>query len=112
MNANTNKTVYGTEIYYSSNNNKKNQAGLNSEILAKLFVNNLSSSLKTKNRGIRAARYTVVHNNTVPAILIELGFMSNNSDFDKITNPTFQYNAAKEIHKTLLEVFELYPTGR
>jgi N-acetylmuramoyl-L-alanine amidase len=38
--------------------------------------------------------------------------MSNNSDFDKITNPTFQYNAAKEIHKTLLEVFELYPTGR
>lgn len=112
MNANTNKSVYGTEIYYSSSNNKRNNAGLNSEAFAKLFVNNLSSSLKTKNRGTRAARYTVVHNNTVPAILIELGFMSNKSDFDRISNEDFQYEAARVIYETLLEVFELYPTGR
>lgn len=112
MNANTNKSVYGTEVYYSESNNKKNKAGLNSEILAKLFVNNLSSSLNTKNRGIRAARYTVVHKNTVPAVLIELGFMSNKDDFAKISDPGFQYKAAKVIYETLLQVFELYPTGR
>ena len=112
MNANTNTSVYGTEIYYSNNNNKRNSAGLNSETLAKLFVNNLSSSLKTNNRGTRAAKYTVVHKNTVPAILVELGFMSNKNDFTKITNSTFQYEAAKSIYETLLMVFELYPTGR
>jgi N-acetylmuramoyl-L-alanine amidase len=112
MNANTNKSVYGTEVYYSNSNNKKNKAGLNSETLAKLFVNNISSSLKTNNRGTRAAQYTVVHKNTVPAVLIELGFMSNSSDFAKITDSSFQYNAAKAIYETLLQVFELYPTGR
>ncbi|NLP15945.1 MAG: hypothetical protein GX379_02735 [Clostridiales bacterium] len=112
MNANTNASIYGTEIYYSNDNNKMNSAGLNSEMLAKFFVDSLSSSLGTKNRGTRAAKYTVVHRNTVPAILIELGFMSNKSDFDKISNPEFQHKAAMAIYETLLQIFELYPTGR
>ena len=112
MNANTNASIYGTEIYYSNNNNKKNKAGLNSETLANIFVNSLSGALNTKNRGTRAAKYTVVHNNTVPAILIELGFMSNKNDFAKISDPAFQYEAARVIYETLLQVFELYPTGR
>jgi N-acetylmuramoyl-L-alanine amidase len=112
MNANTNTSVYGTEIYYSNDNNKRNSAGLNSETFAKLFVNNLSSSLKTNNRGTRAAKYTVVHKNTVPAILVELSFMSNKNDFAKITNSTFQNEAAKAIYETLLMIFEKYPTLR
>lgn len=112
LNANTNKSVYGTEVYYSSSNNTKNQAGLNSETLAKIFVNNISSTLNTKNRGVRAAKYTVVHKNTVPAVLIELAFMSNKDDFNRLSNYTFQYKAAKEIYETLLQVFKQYPTGR
>ena len=112
MNANTKKTVYGTEVYYSNSNNKKNSSGLDSETLAKLFVNNLSSSLGTRNRGIRAERYTVVHKNTVPAVLVELAFMSNANDFAKISDPEFQYEAAKVLYETVLQVFELYPTGR
>lgn len=112
MNASTNQSVHGTEVYYSTNNNKPNSAGLNSETLAKIFVNNLSYSLNTVNRGAKAARYTVVHNNTVPAVLIELGFMSNKNEFAKISDPVFQYEAAKVIYETLLQVFELYPTGR
>lgn len=112
MNASTSSSVHGTEVYYSTKNNSKNKAGLNSETLAKLLANNLSSSLKTNNRGAKAARYTVVHNNTVPAVLIELGFMSNKNDFAKITDPSLQYEAAKVIYETLLQVFELYPTGR
>jgi len=112
MNANTNKSVYGTEVYYSTSNNSKNKAGLNSETLAKLFVNNISNALNTYNRGIRAEKYTVVHKNTVPAVLIELGFMSNQNEFNKLSNPEFQYKAARVIYETLLQVFELYPTGR
>ncbi|HPU63678.1 MAG TPA: N-acetylmuramoyl-L-alanine amidase, partial [Mobilitalea sp.] len=112
MNASTSKSVYGTEVYYSTSNNKPNKAGLTSEILAKLFVNNITYALNTFNRGIRAEKYTVVHKNTVPAVLIELGFMSNQNEFNKLSNPDFQYLAAKTIYETLLQVFELYPTGR
>jgi N-acetylmuramoyl-L-alanine amidase len=112
MNASTSSSAYGTEVYYSTSNNKANAAGLNSEKLAKIFVNNLCKTLNMKNRGAKAARYTVVHKNTVPAVLIELGFMSNKNDFAKITNSSFQYEAAKVIYETLLQVFEQYPTGR
>lgn len=112
MNANTNKSVTGTEVYYSASNNKKNKAGLNSETLAKLFVNSLSKALNTTNRGTRAEVYTVVHKNTVPAVLIELGFMSNQNELRKLTDSEFQYKAAKTIYETLLQVFESYPTGR
>jgi N-acetylmuramoyl-L-alanine amidase len=112
MNANLNRTVYGTEVYYADHNNSPNRAGLTSKKLADLFSDRISSKLGTKNRGSRSERYTVVYKNTVPAVLIELGFMSTESDFEKLSNPTFQENAAKTIYETLLEVFEKYPTGR
>lgn len=112
MNASLDKTVYGTEVYYSNNNNKANNSGLNSSTMASFFVNNLSAGLGTKNRGTRAERYTVVHNNTVPAVLIELGFMSNMDDYMLITDLDFQEDAVRIIYDTLLRIFQLYPTGR
>lgn len=112
MNASTSKAAYGTEVYYSNNNNSKNAAGLNSSAMANLFVNNLTSVLGTANRGAKAEKYTVVYRNTVPAVLIELGFMSNANDFAKISDSTFQDNAVRIIYETLLQLFTNYPTGR
>lgn len=112
MNASLTKSVMGTEVYYSNNNNSPNRAGLNSKKLADMFVNNISSAVGTKNRGSRAEQYTVVHRNTVPAVLIELGFMSNESEFKRLSNPDFQEVAVKTIYETLLQVFDKYPTGR
>jgi N-acetylmuramoyl-L-alanine amidase len=112
MNASLNKSAYGTEVYYSSNNNSPNSAGLTSKLMADLFCDRITGNMGTKNRGSRAERYTVVHKNTVPAVLIELGFLSNESDFLKLSDSTFQENAAKTIYETLLEVFRNYPTGR
>ncbi len=112
MNASLSRNVVGTEVYYSSNNNSPNRAGLTSKILADTFVDRISSKLGTKNRGSRSERYTVVYKNTVPAVLIELGFLSTESDFAKLSDPSFQENAAKIIYETLLEVFRKYPTGR
>ncbi|HCM12531.1 MAG TPA: hypothetical protein DHW85_05050 [Lachnospiraceae bacterium] len=112
MNASTSKSANGTEVYYSSSNNEKNRTGLNSSRMASMFVNNLSTVLGTNNRGISSARYVVVHRNTVPAVLIELGFMSNQNDFNKISNASYQETVAKTIYETLCNVFEQYPTGR
>ncbi len=112
MNANLSSSPYGTEVYYSTNNNSPNSAGLTSKKLADIFADSISASLGTKNRGSRAERYTVVHKNTVPAVLIELGFLSNKSDFEKLSDPVFQDDAARTIYETLLEVFQDYPTGR
>jgi len=112
MNASTSKSANGTEVYYSSSNNDKNRAGLSSSRLATLLVNNLSTVLGTSKRGTNTAKFVVVHRNTVPAVLIELGFMSNQNDFNKISNASYQETVAKTIYETLCDVFDQYPTGR
>jgi len=112
MNASTASSPSGTEVYYSLSNNRANNAGLTSHALASFFVNSLTDTLGTKNRGTFSQKYTVVHKNTVPAVLIELGFMSNSHDLALITNQDFQNQAVKAIYDTLCKVFELYPTGR
>lgn len=105
-------TVNGTEVFYSSSNNKANKAGLTSQKLAQVLLDNLVSALGTQSRGVKQAKFVVVHNNTVPAVLIELGFMSNKEELEKLSNEEFQDMAARTIYKTLLQIFEKYPTGR
>ncbi|MDD3173548.1 MAG: N-acetylmuramoyl-L-alanine amidase, partial [Herbinix sp.] len=102
----------GTEVFYSHNNNVANSAGLTSSTLASYLVKNLYPALGTNNRGVKEDIFTVIDKNTVPAVLIELGFLSNTSDYSVITNEEKQAVAAETIYKTLLQVFEKYPTGR
>lgn len=104
--------VRGSEVFYSTNNNKSNSAGLNSQKLAEMLNTNIYTTLGTKDRGVKKENYTVIYKNTVPAVLIELGFMTNADDFALLTDKTFQDKAAKTIYNTLLQVFEKYPTGR
>ncbi len=112
MNAALVKSAHGTEVYYSDANNSPNAAGLTSKLLADAFADKIPVSLGTLKRGSRAEKYTVVHKNTVPAVLIELGFLSNESDYSLLSDSNFQENAAKTIYETLLEVLDAYPTGR
>lgn len=112
MNANNSSTVKGTQVFYSSDNNKKNSAGLNSYRLAKTLAANLSTSMATKNRGASTSNFVVVKYNTVPAVLVELGFMTNSSDFKKLTDTSYQKKAAETIYKTVVQIFKEYPTGR
>ena len=112
MNASTSSSARGTEVYYSTNNNSPNRSGLTSEKMAKIIVDNLALALGTNNRGAKSARYTVVHKNTVPAVLIELAFMSNKNDFNKISDPEIQEIAVRTIYESLLQIFAQYPTAR
>jgi len=108
MNANNSSSVNGTQVFYSSANNEMTSYGLNSYQLAKLFVSNLSNALGTKNRGASNSEFVVVKYNTVPAVLIELGFMTNAKELKKLTNTEFQQKAAETIYQTVLEVYEGY----
>lgn len=112
MNASEASNVYGTEVFYASTNNSPNSAGLTSQKMASIFVNNLTKTLGSSSRGVKQEKYTVIHKNTVPAVLIELGFLSNQSEHAKLTDEEYQNKAAKTIYETLLSVFEDYPTGR
>jgi N-acetylmuramoyl-L-alanine amidase len=112
MNANYDTSIDGTEIYYTDSNNDISDMGINSKGLASLFLNSLPEMVGTDTRSIRAQNYVVTRENTVPAILIELGFMSNNGDLSLMVDSTFQEKTAKAIYDILNQVFDTYPTGR
>jgi len=50
-----------------------------------------------RSRGIKTANYHVLTNTTVPAILIELGFLSNAAEADRLTDPATQDRLADRI---------------
>ncbi len=105
-------TANGTETYYSTVNNKTQANGLSSAKLASIFQNGIIDTFDFYNRKVKTANFAVIKNNTVPAILIELGFMSNSSDFAKLTNSKNQKEYAARIYELTEEVFDQYPTGR
>lgn len=112
MNYASSKKAKGTEVYYSKKNNKTAFAGLNSKIFAKRINSTLVSQLNTKNRGVKQAGFVVIKKNTVPAILVELGFISNKSERGKLKTSTYQTKAAKALYKGISDTFTKYPTTR
>ena len=100
-------------VYYSVSNNKTSFSGITSKAMANLFRKQLLADLLKQQTVVqKTAAYYVLKHNTVPAILIELGFISGNSDYSKLTNATFQKNAANSIYKSIQTMFQTYPTGR
>ncbi len=105
MNSSTSSSAKGTEVYYSAANNKTSDRGFSSYKLASACINNLIPNLGTTKRGVKTANYYVIKNNTVPAVLIELGFITNGSDFQMLTNAEKQQIAAKSIFDAAVSIF-------
>ncbi|SFR97304.1 N-acetylmuramoyl-L-alanine amidase [Anaeromicropila populeti] len=112
MNAASSSTASGTEIYYSTLNNTTNSFGVTSKLLADYLIETLPNNLGLKSRGVKTANYVVVKSNSVPAVLIELGFMTNSGDLSKLTDSSFQDTVALELYQEINSFFELYPTNR
>ena len=82
---------------------------LTGKIMAQMLLDALVESLGTENRGIIDRNFVVVgKNNSVPAVLIEVGFMSNPDELKRIITKKFQKKVAKTIYKTVLEMYEIY----
>lgn len=112
VNAHSNSSVNGTSVYYSTNNNSTNASGLKSSTLASTVLKKLTAQWGTKNAGVLTAKFVVIDKNTVPAVLVECGFITNNSDFAKIKDSAYQKKAAKALYDAVTEIFKQYPTGR
>ncbi len=112
MNSATSSSANGTEVYYSVSNNSSSFGGITSKKMANLFRKNLISDLGTKNRGTKTAAYYVLKYNSVPSILIELGFISGSTDYSKLISSDFQKKATKSIYTSINTMFSTYSTGR
>lgn len=90
----------GFEIYHAN-------GSANGQKLAEKIAKHITSDkrLCEINRGIKTARYNVLVNTKAPAVLIELGFIDNVSDNEKLRN--YQKDYAKAIYRGILEYFNI-----
>lgn len=112
MNSAGSHSANGIETYYSKDNNSKSFSGITSKKFAKVMQSTLVDSLGSKDRGVKQAAFIVAKNNTVPAILIELGFITGNTDSKKLKKASYQKKAAKSIYQGIEKTFEKYATIR
>ena len=68
-----------------------------SEILANQVQASLISGTGAVNRGVRRDTFAVLRETAIPAILVELGFMDNPSDLQKIKEDSYQTKLANAL---------------
>ncbi len=96
-NANTNPDVNGSEVFAQ-------QEYTQSYYLAENILNAIVNELGTKNNGVRARpSLCVLRLTNMPAILVELAYITNASDAEKLRNNQQQFAAA--IYSGLLSYF-------
>ena len=96
-NANTNPSINGTEVYVY-------QEYSQSYYMAERILNAIVSEVGTKNNGVRVRpSLYVLRKTNMPAVLIELAYITNAGDAEKLKNNQYQF--AEAIYSGLLSYF-------
>jgi len=93
--------VTGVEVYVDRN---ATDADL---LLARLIYERLVKYTGLKGRGIKYANFTVINQNTVPAVLVEGGFMDSTIDYPVITSEVGQDAYARAVAEGIIEFSNL-----
>jgi len=96
LNASTNPSAKGCEVWlYDENSKLKN--------LANNLCNNLSTKVSTPNRKVKySKKLSVLKNTKMPALLIEVDFISNKEVENNLRNEKYLKDIADTISSTLL----------
>ena len=89
-NSSASSDLNGTTTYYY-------RKTLFDAVLAQSIQDAMVQAGRLTNIGVRTANFFVVKNTTMPAALLEIGFLSNPQDEQLLTNPAFQQKMAQAI---------------
>jgi N-acetylmuramoyl-L-alanine amidase len=84
----TNSTIHGIETYYQTDQSRP---------LAQLIHAQLVGKLEAPDRNIRKARFYVINHTPVPAVLAEVGFISNKEERTKLISTDYQNQVANAL---------------
>jgi N-acetylmuramoyl-L-alanine amidase len=82
-----------------------------SAALAESIQNELNALLHTENRGIKQAPFRVLVGATMPAVLVETGFLSNAEEAGKLATPEFRQSVAEAIGRAVTSYLKLHPAA-
>jgi N-acetylmuramoyl-L-alanine amidase len=105
VNAAYSPDAQGTETYYNSTSNDN---GTESYYLAKEIQAQMVKQLNTRDRGVKDGEWYVIKFQEIPAVLLELGFISNSEDLSKLTSSTYKEKYAEAIYQGILNYYNKY----
>ena len=82
-----------------------------SSLLAELVQDELDPVHPGPNRGVKQGPFAVITNALMPAVLVELGFITNGSEARLLSQDRFQRDAARSLAEAIREFFRRYPPG-
>lgn len=103
-NAFQNGSANGTETYYYSAAQNPNVA--DSKRLAEKIQKRMLDAWNLYNRGVKSGNFHVLRENTMPAVLVELGFITNEADNKKLASPSWRQKAAEAIYLGILDYYK------
>ena len=71
--------------------------------LAQYIQNSVLANLQMPNRGVKQARFYVLRNSSMPAVLVETGFLTNSNDAAILANPAQRSRMAQAIAQGILQ---------
>ena len=97
-NSHNSRSVNGTETYY------KHEYSL---ALAQIMHRHILQATGFKDNGVRTAEFKVIKYTTMPAVLLEVGYLSNSQNASRLFNATVQKRVAEAIVKGIREYLQL-----
>ena len=85
--------VNGLETYYYKSGRR----------LAETIHWNILNSVNIRNRNIRRARFFVLRHSTMPAVLVEVGFLTGAEDSSRLKDPNHRSQMAKAIARGIVQ---------
>lgn len=93
---NPNPSLRGVTTYYYHARSRR---------LAETLQASLVAALGARDVGVMRRSFQVVRETTMPAVLLELGFLSNRSDERLLADPAYRYRAAEAIYNGVVQYF-------
>lgn len=90
--------VSGTEVYHFRGDKE-------SEKISKLIIDEVSSAIDSKNRGVRTAEFYLLRQVRASAIILQLLYITNPKDAEKLADPDIRQKAVKAIHRAILKYY-------
>ena len=79
----------------------------NSTILANLIQDQFENRVGIRSRGVKQAPFQVLWNTTMPSVLIETGFMTNQNEEKKLNNKNHRVYIASAIFRAIRDYKEI-----
>jgi len=85
---------------------RKNPYVSDSLLLGQLIQYRLTAAFGLQDRGVKSQSLAVIRENNLPAVLTELGFVTNKKDAEMLSSPYWRQQAAEAIYMGLLDFLE------